>query len=423
MTKNYTFPTLIFVLIAHFLLAQDCGDRYQVNSFDSVVVSTVKFGEAPRANGTNQELFMDIYQPHNDTLDQRPVVIFAFGGSFVGGARTSSELVFMATELAKKGYVCASIDYRLANSLLDLIQEENLIKTVFRAVQDGKAAIRFFRKDAETDNEFKINPDQIYIGGTSAGGILAINLAYADNLSKLPAQWQTWADEIGGIEGNSGNSGYCSYPQGVFGFAGAVADTNYIDASSVPFYGSHSTGDATVRYGYGPPLDNPLVTVPVNLYGSSLIHARLNNLGIYSELDTYNNSDHPPLIANQATLNETNDNLTTFLFNIIECNPDNMLTGSEKNCSSFSLTSVTSVNTDLNAVIYPNPAKGFFNFNASGEKIEQGYIFNAAGMKVKSISAVELENQKVSIDGIAKGIYFVQFTGQNLKTTKKLIIE
>lgn len=417
MMKNYTLPTLIFVLISNFLLAQDCGDRYQTNIFTEVNVTTVQYGSAQTAGGSNLNLSMDIYQPVGDTVENRPVVIFAFGGSFIGGSRNSAELVFMATELAKKGYVCASIDYRLANSALDLIQQQVLVKTVFRAVQDGKAAIRFFRKDAATTNTYKINPDQIFIGGTSAGGILAINLTFADNLSKLPAQWQTWADEIGGLEGNSGNPGYCSVPQGVFGFAGAIADTSYIEANGVPFYGSHSTGDQTVLFNFGPPLNG---LAPVDLYGSNLINTRMGNLGLYSVLDVYNNSNHPPLAANQATLDETNDNLTSFLFNILQCNPENMLSGNEKSCDS---PNSISANFNLSAVVYPNPSKGLINFTTSGGNINRIAISDAMGKIVKELSKDEIAEGKTDIGNLSKGFYFMNFTGKNSSYTHKLILE
>lgn len=417
MMKNYTLPTLIFVLISNFLLAQDCGDRYQTNIFTDVEVSTVQYGSAQTAGGSNINLSMDIYQPEGDTVENRPVVILAFGGSFIGGSRTSSELVYIATELAKKGYVCASIDYRLANSALDLVQEQVLVKTVFRAVQDGKAAIRFFRKDAETTNTYKINPDQIFVGGTSAGGILAINLTYADQLSKLPTQWQTWAEEIGGLEGNSGNPGYCSVPQGVFGFAGAVADTSYIDANAVPFYGSHSTGDQTVLFNFGAPLNG---LAPVDLYGSNLINTRMENLGLYTELDVYNNSNHPPLAANQATLDETNDNLTSFLYNILQCNPDNRLSGNEKDCNSPN--SIAS-NFNLSAVVYPNPSKGLINFSTSGGNINRITISDAMGKIVKELSKDEISEGKTDIGNLSKGFYFMNFTEKNSNYTHKLILE
>lgn len=419
MKNNYILILLYLFIYAH-STAQDCNSRYQTNIFTDVDVSTVKYGEAINAAGNNQELFLDIYQAQGDTETDRPLVILAFGGSFVGGSRTSAELVHIATDLAKKGYVCASIDYRLASSVIDLIQEEVLIKTVFRAIQDGSAAVRFFRKDADTDNDYKINPNQIFIGGTSAGGILAINLAFVEDLNKLTPQWRTWADEIGGLQGNSGNSGYCSYVQGVFGFAGAVADTSFIDENSVPFYGSHATDDNTVQYGFGPPLQG---FAPASLYGSGLIDIRMNNLGLYSELDTYAGGDHPPLAGFSQILDETTENLVSFLYNILECNPNNQLSGNELKCDDFEEDPNSIYLTqEIEFEIYPNPANNFFNIDFSGNEVKQGNIFNVAGQIVKVISNQELAYGKVDISALNSGAYFIELTGTNKRQIEKLII-
>ena len=419
MKKTYLL-IIQFLFLFSYISAQDCGNRYQTNIFTDVDVSTVKYGEAVNVSGQTQELFLDLYQPEGDAEENRPLVIFAFGGSFVGGSRTSAELVHMATELAKKGYVCASIDYRLASNPLDLIQAEALVKTVFRAIQDGSAAIRFFKSDADNANEYKINPNQIFIGGTSAGGILAINLAFVDDMDKLSTQWRQWADDIGGLEGGSAtNLAYDNTVQGTFGFAGAIADTSYIDANSVPFYGSHATSDNTVQYGFGPPLSG---VAPVSLYGSGLIDARMQNLGLYSVLDTYEGGDHPPLMASTEILNETTQNLTCFLFNILECNSADHSAGVEISCDfGESPNSILSAeNYDIQ--VYPNPAKNILNLSIEGIEIEQGSIYNLAGQLVQTVALEELNNKSINVSHLNSGVYFIEFSNAYQKETRKLTI-
>ena len=73
--------------------------------------------------------------------------------------------------LRKRGYVTASIQYRLT-SIWNLTDSMHMLQTVMNGISDAKAAIRYFRKDAATNgNVFGIDPNQIYIGGYSAGAI------------------------------------------------------------------------------------------------------------------------------------------------------------------------------------------------------------------------------------------------------------
>lgn len=405
-------------LISFNLNAQMCEGRYQEEVFDSVIVNTVDFGLA-----SNQTLQMDIYTPHGDSAVERPVIIFCFGGSFVGGSRTSGELVAFATSFAKRGYVCASIDYRLASSALDLLQEEKMVKVVFGAVQDGKAAIRYFRQDARNGNALGIDSNQVFIGGTSAGGILAINLAYVDDVTKLSSTWQTWASEIGGIEGNSGNPGYCSAPNGVFSFAGAVGDTSYIEANDVPFYSCHATGDQTVLYGYGPPING---LAPVDLYGSGNLETRLTNLGVYNQVDTYSGSDHPPLNGND--FDTTLAHLTTFFYNILDCNPNNYKKSDQQGCETFSIEPGDTTNTSIFGIamakdlkVYPNPAREYLVIESENDFTEI-VIVDVLGREVY-YETLNAQNEKlISIKDFSEGMYALKIkVNQTWQSTTILI--
>lgn len=414
--------TYLFSLSVAGLIAQTCDGRYQTEIYSQVDVTTVDYGSAITRLGDTQILQMDIYQAVGDTATDRPVVIFCFGGTFIAGSRTSSELVTFATSLAKRGFVCASIDYRLAGSLFELISEENLIKVVFSAVQDGKAAIRYFRKDFEDGNALGISPDNIFIGGTSAGGILAANLAYVDDLSKLPNDWKEWAEEIGGIEGMSGNPGYCSYPNGAFGFAGAVGDTAYIDANDVPYYACHSTGDQTVKYGYGAPLENPLITIPVSLYGSGEMEKRFNNLGIYNVLDTYTGGSHPPLNTAQR-MDDTRDNLGVFLYNLLDCNAANLKKSDQQSCDDFgNPTNILAVNAVKDWKIYPNPSDNYLSISGDSN-FEELKIMDAMGRELIKFSVNETKQLTIDLQDFASGTYFVYVQTEGVWRSEKLILK
>ncbi len=416
MKKIYLLFGLISIISIQ-LIAQ-CNNRYQTNIFTNVDVTTVQYGSNMNLNNANIDLYMDIYQPQGDLETNRPLVIFAHGGSFSAGSRNSPEIVFMATELAKKGYVCASISYRLAPSAFSLIAEETTIKVVFMAIQDGKAAIRFFKQDAANANTYKINPDQIFMGGTSAGGILAYNLAYGDTITKLSTQWQTWVNQVGGIEGNSGNPGFCSRANGTFGFAGGVADTAWINDNDVPLYASHSHDDQTVKFGLGRPLNG---FTPVFLFGSGPINIRMDNLNTYNELDDYTGSDHPPFVNSTPILNITNDNLTTFLFNILDCNPSNLKKPNQKDCNTFTVgIAENKLATTFSA--YPNPAEDFITIDLSENPTEivRISVINSVGQLVIS---EQTQNRFHQLDllQLPKGAYVVHVIGSKNYTNKLII--
>lgn len=402
---------LTFISLAYFTKAQDCSNAYITDVYDSVTVETVQFGQAVNDQGQNQDLFMDIYDGFGNNNSNKPVIIFAFGGSFIAGERTSPDMVFFATEFAKKGYLCASIDYRIASSPLSLFAEETVVKTVIRAAHDGKAAIRFFRQDAATNNVFNIDSSAIFIGGTSAGGILAEHIAYLDDVNKLSPTYKAYVDDLpNGLEGESGNPGYCSMPNGVFGFAGAITDTAWIDANDVPIYSTHSEDDATVPYESGRPLGG---LAPVTLYGSNAIKKRMDNLGTYNVFDSYGGDAHPPFnSANQAqndfVFDEVETNLTAFLNNIIYCNPNNLLPQNAQNCNN---TAVGISESEIaETYIYPNPANTYFSVN-DANKYSSYNIYNLQGNKV----ATGKISERISIAKLKAGAYIVHLNGNTVQ--------
>lgn len=109
-------------------------------------------------------LQLDLYL-HADRAKARPrpLVIWVHGGGWSrGDARQSGAFTDwpgVLAMLAARGYVVASVDYRLSG------------EAKFPApVQDVKAAIRFLRSRA---GDYGIDPSRVYLWGGSAGGHLA----------------------------------------------------------------------------------------------------------------------------------------------------------------------------------------------------------------------------------------------------------
>jgi acetyl esterase/lipase len=98
-----------------------------------------------------------------------PAVLCIHGGGFRAGDRQSYD--GLCVRLAERGYVAATITYRLAP------------KHKFpAAIYDTKAAVRWLRANAAL---YKINPDKIGVMGGSAGGHLAQFLAVTAHVPRF----------------------------------------------------------------------------------------------------------------------------------------------------------------------------------------------------------------------------------------------
>lgn len=401
------FITAICLLFLFLKVYPQCDGRYLSPVFSDVSInSDIQFGESVTENGTTLQLTMDIYAGEGDVATKRPVLIFCHGGTFYGGTKNDWDMEIFCEDLAKMGYVCASINYRLT-SPLNILNPDTMVKTVMRAVQDAKASVRYFRMDADGPNNYNIDPDAIFIGGSSAGGVLALHLAYMDNEALLPAKWQQLAASLGGLEGNSGNPGYSSEVAGVFSYAGALADTNWLKAGDPPFMTTHSENDGTVIYGYGPPVNS--FTLP-SLYGSAPLKVRADNVGVENDFYSYTGGAHPPHNGNPQVIDSTVAFTARFVYRFLPCNKTNV--------------SVPIVGANDNFTFYPNPATGKIMVSLSNAGKDYNLsIHNSLGQQV--LNKDNLSNQNIDLDlsDLSNGLYFIKVTeSSDQHVVKKLQI-
>ena len=150
--------------------------RYRDPIFSAVTVtSNVTYGSAVNLENQTITLQLDMYQPAGDTVTARPAIVWVHGGSFCCGSRTSPELVDEANTFAKQGYVNISIDYRLESPGCSGTFS-NCVAAIQEAAADAQTAVRFLRTKSAT---YGIDPNRIAIGGSSAGGITALNVGYS----------------------------------------------------------------------------------------------------------------------------------------------------------------------------------------------------------------------------------------------------
>jgi acetyl esterase/lipase len=115
---------------------------------------------------------LDLYLPSSRAKEARsPAVVIIHGGGWTGGSKSASREFNIGTTLAKAGYVCASIDYRL--------EAQDRWPT---NVHDCKNAVRFLRKNAA---RLQVDPENIGVIGGSAGGHLALMVGYTAGVPEL----------------------------------------------------------------------------------------------------------------------------------------------------------------------------------------------------------------------------------------------
>jgi acetyl esterase/lipase len=197
--------------------AAGTGDgRYLDPVFSQLEVQyDIVYGQAVDDSGELQALKLDLYQPVGDNARTRPVVIFAHGGAFTSGDKGQERNAAIADLLARRGWVTASINFRIDGS------EQH-------ATDDLQAAVRWFRAHAE---DYRIDPEKIVVMGPSSGAVSALVTNFEPE-----------------DPGNSGNPGYPSNVAGALSVSGAVQDLSIIGPGEPPIAMFHAMDDVVIPF-------------------------------------------------------------------------------------------------------------------------------------------------------------------------------
>ena len=384
------------------------GIRYLNDVFTDTSMTTIRYGA--NSNGfATQQLYVDVVQPKTDTLSRRPLIIWAFGGGFVTGTR--QDMRAFCELYSKKGYVTASIDYRLysfANGLPDSVKITN---TIIQAVQDMKASIRYFKKTVKEDgNPYRIDTSNIIVGGVSAGAITAMLAAEMDETDPIPNWIRTIITNQGGFEGNTGTPLYSSNVKGAISMSGALYRKEWLDKGDVPFASYHGTADNVVAYGYG-----------TNVYGfygdgSGTLAPRALELGIPTVLVTVPSGGHtdiyPSATGTPASFVVWLGKMTTFMQRLV--------------CGVTPLPTEELVNQEVR--IYPNPSPDNATLeivqNTAGERVDLS-VFDALGRQVFSLKNQNQNQLILNKKDIGTGLFFIRldFSNASKPVLKKIIFE
>jgi acetyl esterase/lipase len=142
----------------------------------------VEFLDAGRAEK------MDLYLPKNrppGTLS--PAVVLIHGGGWTSGDKRQAREVEIGNTLAENGFVAASINYAMKSAGR---YPANL--------RDCKNAVRYLRAHSK---DLGVDPDRIAVLGGSAGGHLALMVAYTAGDPDLapPSPYPGVSDKVGAV--------------------------------------------------------------------------------------------------------------------------------------------------------------------------------------------------------------------------------
>ena len=125
--------------------------------------------------GTFRAVRMDLYLPPASFNGPRPFVVYTHGGGWSGGSKRTTGAFEnwpgVLAALSAKGYVVASLDYRLLGDA-----------PAPAAIQDTKAAVKFLRANAA---KYNIDKNRGLTWGPSAGGQLSALAGTACNVAAL----------------------------------------------------------------------------------------------------------------------------------------------------------------------------------------------------------------------------------------------
>ena len=266
----------------------EVDEVYSASTFTVELSSDEVYGQGQSHSDWNTpnpesvDLKLDLYVPDNDST-QRPLVVFTHGGGWSGGDKANENEVGFCNFFAERGFVCASINYRLrgdkgtvpdeyidAITAVEGIDDASRVQALamYPAGRDCKAALRWLVANA---SDIGVNVDAISLIGGSAGShnSIAMDVSepedYRDELTleddpTLASTNMDVAYDIQAVVNHWGGAGMMQ-------ILGDVYAHDRFDSTDAPLLIVHGTEDETSDYSNAEEL--------VDIYTSN---------GVYNEL-------------------------------------------------------------------------------------------------------------------------------------------
>lgn len=453
------------------------AQKWVDTAYQTIQISNVVYGSAIDFGGQNRLLRMDVSMPTNDTppVCGRPLLIAIHGGAFMGGNKSTGAPPLIMKEFAQRGYVTASINYRLGMfqtasaincnipnwNCLNMADTAEWYRAVYRGMQDAKGAIRFLLNQKDS---LKIDPKNVFVVGESAGGFIALATAFIDDtLEKHPSCYaintvarpnaiyespclvstghttslsalDLTRPDLGSIHGDLNPSNVNYTIKGVGSIYGALMFDNfsrYSYAKSPAIYAYHQPNDLIVPYkqqrifhdynicAQGFPANCQSIISRPYVFGSSglfnlikKLKPTIPQLPDYLFDSTLNTANCAMQVSNPA--------LTGHAIDQVKLRSKNMANFFSKQIDTSSASCLPSdiqtVNKQTLVSIFPNPSSGTVNIQVDAN-VSQWTV------QLKEISGKILKtvvNQTVmDISDFKSGFYIIVFSADNYQQSIK----
>lgn len=463
------------LLFLYFLYLNINAQQWIVKKYNYDSTLNVPYGTSVTFNGSIDTLAMDIYKPICDDVNhvsRKPLLIWIHGGAFLAGDK--NEMTNLCKQFAKRGYVTATINYRLGfipddvawncnypnYSCVFATDSPEWYRSYYRAIQDGKGALRYL---INRNASLKIDTNNIFVAGESAGAFIALGIGLLDTISEKPIQayainnapnpvssalscqycvGETFngvnvpRPDLGGIDGTIEPTSVKFKIKGIGNMYGAMLSDllkNHKANSPKPsIYSFHQPCDLVV------PIDSGGVYAGLSwcmtngyncygiantpkVYGSRAFSNWNTNNGygynIHNEFTTTNfpysflfgtgsctdQINNPCHAYDNSILRE--NNLATFFAPLVTTNPI---------CDTTKFTTgVISITNENIVSVYPNPIVNSLNINCANYENFAITIYDMLGQKHHDEVFLLKEHTQVNIDNLPPGLYFMEIKNRN----------
>lgn len=472
-----------FLPFVFLLISVSSVQVYAQNFIDTVYSIQTEFDitydSAVGFAGVTSPLALDISYPTDDSPSQcgRPLMVIVHGGAWIAGDKSENNVSRIRTDFAKRGYTTASVNYRLGQfhsstpqncniqifglewNCLNMGDTSEWYRAYYRGIQDVNSAIRYLVNHASS---YQIDVNQIFIVGESAGGFIAMGVAFIDDMNEV-SQVQTGAKidiaaphsmyESACIQGyglapsissmnlarpnlgnynDGGNAlGQNTYTiKGVGNiFGGVFNDIFASNGNSAPaLYLFHQPNDLIVPFDSGkvfkdynnclqnPPFNCGSIVNRPKMYGSNGVKSMIDNLVLQGQtapdyLADFTNNTAPCSV--QPGHGHSYDNFWLRTSNMAsyfatKIGPCTM--GLEQGINDFPFQ------------MFPNPiANDQVKIQGDFSSVQKVKLLNMNGSVMQEINTFENNQLLIQTSNLTKGVYLVQIISENKTYRSRLV--